>query len=262
MSPVLNYFLAGEGDPRRFLLLVHGDFSAGRGAWRRQVESLGSRCRMLVVDRRGHGSSPRLEGRYTIAQDAADLLEVLQAEGIDSVHLVGHSYGGLVAIELAASQPETVRSLHLIEPPFLSLAHDHPDVAALAQATRRLQASDGLSDEALTEAFFRLVLGDEAVEALKAKPAWEGLVREAKRFRKEEFVGDYPAAALRRLPEGLAVALYSGGKSHPGLQEVARRLASLLPGARLHFFPEAGHDVQRIGAPFDAALLAGIEEAV
>ncbi len=259
MSGKIAYFTT-DGDPNRSLLLVHGDFSSGSGAWRRQVETLGSRLRLIVVDRRGHGKSPAGEAPFTIAQDAGDLWEVLEAEGACPAHVAGHSYGALVALELACAHPEAVRSLHLIEPPYLSLALDHPAVAALAAATLKLKASD-LSDEELTDAFFRLVLGDEAAEALKAKPAWEGLLRDAGRFRREEFAGDYPAGALRRLPSNLPVALYSGGRSHPGLQEVARRLASLLPGARYHFFPEAGHDVQRSGEPFEAALLAALRGA-
>lgn len=258
MHEPIEYFVT-EGDARRVLLLVHGDFSTGKGAWRRQVEALGSRCRLIVVDRRGHGRSPREPQPYTIAQDAADLGAVLSAEGIDSVHLVGHSYGGVVALEFALSNPGAVRSLHLIEPPYLSLALDHPDVASLFEATRRVQTSDNLSDEALTEAFFRMVLGDTAAETLMTKPVWEGLTRDAKRFRREEFVGDYPPERLRHLPPSLPVTLYSGGRSHPGLQEVARRLAALLPGASLQSFPEAGHDVQRIGEPFEAALLAAID---
>lgn len=248
------------GDPSQVLLLVHGDFSTGRGAWRRQLETLGTRLRLIAVDRRGHGASPPDPEGYTFAQDAADLRDVLNAERIDSVHLVGHSYGAVVAIEFASTWPEAVRTLHLIEPPYLSLALDHPAVASLAEATQRLQTSGGLSDEALTEAFFRMVLGDAAAEALMAKPAWDGLVQEADRFRREEFVGAYPPERLRRLPGSLRVTLYSGGRSHPALQEVAKRLASSLPGARLHLFPEAGHDVQRIGEPFDAALLAAIGE--
>lgn len=256
MSAKIAYFTT-SGDPGRTLLLVHGDFSSGRGAWRRQVEALGSKCRLIVVDRRGHGESPAGDASYTIAQDAEDLWEVLHAEGAYPAHVAGHSYGALVALELACAHPGAIASLHLIEPPYLSLAPGHPDVASLAQATRALKASN-LTDEELAEAFFRLVLGDEAAQALKSKPAWERLVPDADRFRREEFAGDYPAGALRRLPPGTGVSLYSGGQSHPGLQEATRRLASLIPGARYHFFPGAGHDVQRLGEPFEAALLAAV----
>src|SRR4051812_22315484 len=106
----ISFHDIGSGPP---LLLVHGDFNDGPGAWSMQMDSLARHHRLIVVDRRGHGASPREPRPYTVASDAADLLTVADQVGAESFHLAGHSYGGLVAIELSRRAPDRVRSLHL-----------------------------------------------------------------------------------------------------------------------------------------------------
>ncbi|MCC6792694.1 MAG: alpha/beta fold hydrolase, partial [Thermomicrobiales bacterium] len=106
-NPPLHVLDVGTGPP---LVLIHGDFNDGPGAWSRQIASLASEHRLLVVDRRGHGASPREPRPYTIAADARDVLDAVDARGIDRVHLAGHSYGGLVAIEIARQSPGRIRS--------------------------------------------------------------------------------------------------------------------------------------------------------
>jgi len=57
------------------------------------------------------------------------------------------------------------------------------------------------------------------------------------------------------------VRICTGGRRHPGLRALARRLAELIPGARLLEVPDADHAVQRWSEPFDAALLAVTRDA-
>jgi len=68
--------------------------------------------------------------------DTEDLLRLLSAEP-GGVHLVGYSYGGLSAVLAASSQPQTVRSLTVIEAPLWAAAPDDPEVQALASLTDR-----------------------------------------------------------------------------------------------------------------------------
>ena len=84
------------------VVLIHGDFSDGAGTWGRQMtsEALLSRCRLIVVDRRGAGQSPVEPRPYTIRSEALDVLALLDALEIEGCHIAGHSYGGLIAIEL------------------------------------------------------------------------------------------------------------------------------------------------------------------
>jgi pimeloyl-ACP methyl ester carboxylesterase len=94
-------------------------------------KSLAGGYRLLVVDRRGYGSSPDID-RSDYDVDASDVIELL-GEG---AHLVGHSYGGVVAMFAAGRRPEAARSLALTEPAAFRIAVEDPKVAA-ARAYRR-----------------------------------------------------------------------------------------------------------------------------
>ena len=86
---------------------------------------IGRRRRTVVIDRPGFGEDLLADTRFTIAGEAR-ALDVVAAMGIPSIHLVGHSYGALITLEMAVMQPEVVRSLHLIEPPLLDLLPEQP----------------------------------------------------------------------------------------------------------------------------------------
>ena len=117
------------------VVLIHGTLTWGTACFERQ-RSLADRYRLLVVDRRGYGSSPDI-AHSDYAVDAADIVELL-GEG---AHVVGHSYGGVVAMLAAGYRPQAVRSLVLIEPAALRLAADDPTVAATLQRLREAVAS-------------------------------------------------------------------------------------------------------------------------
>ncbi len=81
------------------------------------------------VDRRGFGQSILREHGVDFDLDAEDIAGLLG----DGAHLIGHSYGGVVAILATARRPDAVRSLTVIEPPFFALAADHPAVRTLRE---------------------------------------------------------------------------------------------------------------------------------
>jgi pimeloyl-ACP methyl ester carboxylesterase len=113
-------------------VLVHGTLSWGTLTFDRQ-RPLAARRRLLVPDRRGFGDSPDLHGSpYTsdYEVDARDVIDLLAA----GAHLVGHSYGAVVAMLAAATRPDLVRSLALIEPPAHMLAIGNTAVAAAVAA--------------------------------------------------------------------------------------------------------------------------------
>jgi pimeloyl-ACP methyl ester carboxylesterase len=257
MEPIC-YHEVGSGSP---LLLVHGDFNDGPGAWSLQMESLAAHHRLIVVDRRGHGTSPREPRPYKVAGDAGDVLAAADRAGADRFHLAGHSYGGLVAIEVARRAAGRVRSLHLVEPPYLSLLPRHPDVAPLiARGSEIRQMAAAWGPERTAEAFFAMIAGDAALARLRASRGWAAVVREAGRFADTEFASEYPPEAIADLRLDSPVRVYAGGQSHPGLSALAHRLADVIPGAELVILPTATHAVQRAGGPFDQALLAVTEE--
>ena len=121
---------AGAGAPTA--VLIHGSMTWGAAAFERQ-RSLASFCRLVVVDRRGYGSSPDVD-RSDYDADAEDVLELL-GDG-EAAHVVGHSSGGVVAMLLSGRRPRAVRSLALIEPAAFRVTADDPSVASALERLR------------------------------------------------------------------------------------------------------------------------------
>ncbi len=95
----LYYEVTGEGPP---LLLVPG--LSGVGAfWAQQVPDFARDFRVIVHDHRGTGASTHSRIRYSVEQMADDVLRLMDALGIESAHLVGHSTGGLRSLVLSAT---------------------------------------------------------------------------------------------------------------------------------------------------------------
>ena len=116
----------GQQGPR--VVLVHGSAqgsSVGGDRHFNAQERLAERgWQLLVPDRPGHGRSPD-PGRPDDAEADGALVADLLGDG---AHLVGHSFGGCVALAAAAKRPEAVRSLTIIEPAMAALAVNKPVV--------------------------------------------------------------------------------------------------------------------------------------
>ena len=115
--PILNlddidlyYEIVGKGDP---LLFVHGLGSSSRD-WEEQVGFFANRYKVIVFDVRGHGKSSKPPGPYSIPLFATDTSKMLKALGVGPAHVVGISMGGMIAFQLAVSQPEMVKSLVIV----------------------------------------------------------------------------------------------------------------------------------------------------
>ena len=100
-----------DGPP---LLVLHGITNTG-ARYRRLAEAELPSARALVPDLRGHADSP-WEPPWDVRRHVDDLLTLLDAEGLERVPVAGHSFGGLVAMALAAAAPERVERLALIDP--------------------------------------------------------------------------------------------------------------------------------------------------
>lgn len=244
---------SGSGSP---LVLVHGGLANGQITFGRTARSLARWHKVVVVDRRGHGQSPKEPRPYTIEADAHDILAVAKAAGLGPFHLVGHSYGGVVALDVVRLAPERVLSLHLIEPPLLGLLPDEPEVKAMQQAGQALwQRAADLTHEEFAAVFLGMVAGEAAVRTAKEHWAWPVLVREAARMKDEQYVGTYEVGWLGTWQPRCAVRIYTGGHSHPALRRIAHHLADMLPDAVCVDIEAAGHEVHKAGHAFEKALL-------
>jgi pimeloyl-ACP methyl ester carboxylesterase len=100
---------------RPLALLVHGVTSSSRTWWRVGPALVGRGFRVLAVDLRGHGASPRTVAGLSAADLAADVAETVGDDPIEL--LVGHSLGALVALELVGRRPGFARRLVVEDPP-------------------------------------------------------------------------------------------------------------------------------------------------
>ncbi|HEY0385471.1 MAG TPA: alpha/beta hydrolase, partial [Pyrinomonadaceae bacterium] len=109
----LHYQQAGTGTEA--LVLVHG-LTSNLAFWPTLlIAGLAARYRIILVDLRGHGYSGMPPTGYTTGSMAQDIKELLDSLDIGSAHLLGHSYGGAVALNLAILYPERVISLILAD---------------------------------------------------------------------------------------------------------------------------------------------------
>ena len=106
----LRYELTGHGPP---VLLIQGVGVHGTG-WAPQTSELSADYTCLTFDNRGIGASLPAGAPITIEHYADDALALMTSQGWDSAHLVGHSMGGLIALALALSAPQRVKSLSLL----------------------------------------------------------------------------------------------------------------------------------------------------
>jgi pimeloyl-ACP methyl ester carboxylesterase len=108
----LEYEVRGAGEP---VVLVHAGVFA---RWYQPLldePALTSRYRVLTYHRIGYAGSSRLSGPVSIAQQAAHLSALMRHLGMQRAHVVGHSSGGNIALQLALDAPEMVGSLAVLE---------------------------------------------------------------------------------------------------------------------------------------------------
>jgi pimeloyl-ACP methyl ester carboxylesterase len=98
---------------------------SSKSQWRELIDSLRDRYRLIAIDLLGYGESamPSSLERYSLG-DEVRLVESVLARELrpgEKFHLIGHSYGGVVALRLAQTRPHAVRSLTLFEPILFNL---------------------------------------------------------------------------------------------------------------------------------------------
>jgi pimeloyl-ACP methyl ester carboxylesterase len=215
------------------VLLVHsGGFTSRQ--WRKLAERLAPDYRVLAPDLIGYGAQPRWPpGKpFHFSQDVVRLAGLLDAPA----HVVGHSYGGLLVLQLALAHPELVRSITAYEPVAFAVLGDH-DVEGLPAY---VPDAAGV-DEAWLAAF---------VDWWNGPGAWAALPEDTRRafrdvaWKVSQEVGSLAAdrTPRERYASIAAPTLLLGGGRTPAVeQRVVAELAALLPNATLRTFPELGH---------------------
>lgn len=109
MDIQLHYIEKGNGEP---FILLHGNGEDGT-YFTSQIDYFSKFYRVIAVDTRGHGKSPRGDAPFSIRQFAEDLYDFMTEKGIESANILGFSDGGNIALIFAANHPEKVKRLIL-----------------------------------------------------------------------------------------------------------------------------------------------------
>lgn len=232
------------------VVLLHAGV-ADRGMWSVVARGLVSTRRVVSPDLRGFGDSPIPGEAYADADDVAHLLDVL---GVTSATVVGASFGGRVALELATRHPDRVDSLVLLCPAFRGLEVTDPVVQAFgAREDELLEAGDV---DAAVELNVTTWLGPEASDEDRAD-----IARMQRRAFEVQLAADRldPAPMPERVevdPREVAVPtlVVSGTHDVAHHRDVATLLAREIPGAELVELDWAGH-LPAVERPDDVTAL-------
>jgi len=229
------------------VLLVHGSVVNGDATWAAQ-RPLAERFELVVPNRRGFPPGPEVE-RVDFEDEAAWLGQFVEP----GTHLVGHSYGGVIALFAAELYSGTIRSLTVIEPPCLGVARGHPVIDAYEKQSALLWQKTG-DPAAFLRAFLEGV--GAPVPPGEFSPA---LIQGARTLMVERhpWEAEIPLDELAAAPFPKLVV--SGAHSKP-FDIVCDVLTERL-GAERAVLPGAGHSVQRLGGPFNDLLAAFVEQA-
>ena len=131
----LYYVEHGDGDEA--LVFIHG-YTSSHHNWDATLPRLPARYRAFAFDLRGAGESDRPGSGYTIEQYAEDIDLAVQALGLEKFALIGHSMGGVMAMQYAVHHPERLSKLVLVAPaPSSGITGIDPAVRAQIKALRQ-----------------------------------------------------------------------------------------------------------------------------
>lgn len=241
--------LPGIGTPDKLppVIALHCSGSAGR-QWNRLALALGDCFALTAPDLIGSGAPPHWssEGHFTLADEAARIIEIIDARD-GPVHLVGHSYGGAVALHAAHARPARIASMALYEPcAFHVLRSLGPDGWI---ALEEIESTAGKIAHDVTD-------GDCNAAAARFVDYWNGVgtwagmkpeyraellryVPNAPREFRALFDEPTPLGAYRRL--ACPVLLMRGELAPMPTALIAHALFSVMPSAVIETIPGAGH---------------------
>jgi pimeloyl-ACP methyl ester carboxylesterase len=243
-SSAIRLHVEQSGSTGDRVVLVHGGGSGGAANFTAQ-QPLAERWTLLMPDRPGYGKSPSI-GVKDFEQDAPYIADLLD----DGAHLVGHSYGGIVALFAAALRPDAVLSLTVIEPPVFRIGAGDPDVDAFANDFTAL-----FRDETDPETFMRRFLALSGVPVQLPPPPFPppllAAARETMKVR-----GPWEAVVpVERLVNAPFPRLVVSGGHRRAYEVMADALAAQI-GAQRAVVAGKQHSVQEVGEAFNQVVEA------
>ena len=229
---MLHYNEFGEGPA---LLIAHGLYGSAKN-WGVIAKRLSDIRRVIVVDMRNHGDSPRFD-THSYPEMAADLAEVIDHIG-EPMDVIGHSMGGKASMALALNHPDKLRSLIVADIAPVSYTHTQKQFIEAMQAvdltnvTRRAQASEQLAQQGVEPALQSFFTQSLDIAGKRWKLHFDPLVADMDKIVSfPQINGEFNGPSL----------FLSGGNSDYVLPEHRPTIKALFPKARFAKIPQAGH---------------------
>ena len=238
-APFIREAGAGPG-----VVCIHSNASSS-SQWRALMDLLAPRFHVLAPDTYGAGKSPPWpQQRKVSLSDEAALLAPVFARAGDRFSLVGHSYGGGIALIAGLAHRQRLRSMVLYEPSLFALVerespHDVDGIRdAVTAAVKALARGDA---PAAARCFIDFWMGEGSFDRMpeRVQAASAESVRNIQGWKDALFDEPTPAQAFAALD--VPVLLLVGSKSPLSSRAVSRRLARLLPRAELAELQGLGH---------------------
>jgi pimeloyl-ACP methyl ester carboxylesterase len=257
----LEYQIKGTGEP---VVLLHGGLLADENTPLLDQPALTSSYRVLNYHRRGFAGSSHPPGRAMIADQVADCKALLQHLGIKRTHAIGHSLGGVIAMQLALDHPDMVQSLVLMEPALMGAiakaeAGNRPEAAAsqrqFVEGMDKVQQIFQTGDRrGALNAFLETRAGDAfrgVLDWLTKTGEFDQAVRDADTFLQVEmpaaFAWQFTPADAKRIKQPVLSIL--GAHSPPRAQMVHAGLTAWVPQTEKLVLPNAEHTLAMMDPP-------------
>jgi len=215
------------------VVLVHGSVGNGPATWG-ALQPLSDRYELVVPNRGGYPPNPPLE-RIDFDQQAEELAPLLA----DGAHLVGHSYGGVISLLIAARHPGSVRSLTVNEPPAFGVARGRPEVEQLVAGLDAFFQAGPHEPGAFLRGFLAVVGSDTKLPDPLPPDLEQGA--RASMAERPPWEADIPLDELAAAPFPKLVV---SGAHHAAFDAVCDVLEERL-GAERAVLPGAGHSLPR-----------------
>jgi pimeloyl-ACP methyl ester carboxylesterase len=251
----LAYESHGDGEA---VLLIHGSHVADAFLPLTRESALAQRYRLIRYHRRGFAQSDPHTGPFSIEEQAQDALALLKHLGLERAHVIGHSYGGVTAVQLALDAPNVVRSLVLLEPPLWT----SDGIAAFSElAAPLLEAYRSGDSRGAVDSFMSMVGGpDWRIEVAKTVP---GGPEQAEKDAATFFEVEFPALEKWRFDPDWACRLTQpvlfaiGSESGPLFEEPLHLFQSSIPQTEEVVLPGLDHLLQMRNPRLVAEKIAG-----
>ena len=253
----LEYEAKGDGEP---VLLIHGALIADALLPLTREAALADRYRLIRYRRRGHGGSDPVPGSFSIEQQAQDALALMTHLGVKRAHVIGHSGGGAIAVQLAIEASSLVHSLVVLEPAIMPADMAPVFSESAAPVLEAYRSGDPRRAVDLWMNMVRVSTGPDwrSVVANTVPGGAEQAEKDASTFFEVDFPAfrewsfDRERASHIRQP----VLYVFGSESGPRMEAGKRHFQSLIPHTEEAVVPGVDHAMQMLDPKSVAAPIA------